>query len=106
MRASVGLPANRPPTHPGEMLKEEFLVPLGISQSEFARHAQISFPRINEICNGRRSVTTDTAMRFERLTGMPATFWLELQLAWDLWHTAHSPAGRKIAKRPRLAKVS
>ena len=80
------LPTHRPPTHPGEMLLEEFLKPLGITQSAFALQLGVSFPRLNEVINGRRSVTPDTALRLARVTGMSADFWLGLQQDWDLWH--------------------
>ena len=60
------------------MLLEEFLKPLGISQSAFARRFGISYPRLNEIDRGKRSVTPDTALRLERVTGMGADFWLGL----------------------------
>lgn len=80
------LPTHRPPTHPGEMLLEEFLKPLGISQSAFAVRLGISFPRLNEIVRGKRGVTPDTALRLARVLGMSADFWLGLQQDWDLWH--------------------
>ena len=80
------LPSERPPTHPGEMLLEEFLRPLGVTQSAFAVRLGVSFPRLNEIIRGRRAVTTDTALRLARVLGMPADFWLGLQVDWDLWH--------------------
>jgi antitoxin HigA-1 len=92
------LPKHRPPTHPGEMLRAEFLVPLGISQSEFARRLGVSFPRLNGIINGRRGVTTDTALRLARVTGMGAAFWLGLQQDWDLWHAVRSEEARAIAE--------
>jgi addiction module HigA family antidote len=66
------LPANRPPTHPGEILLEEFLRPLGISQSSFAVRLGISFPRLNEVVRRRRSVTPDTALRLARVLGVSA----------------------------------
>ena len=84
------LPAKRPPTHPGEMLLEEFLKPLGISQSAFAERLGISFARLNEIIQGRRSVTADTALRLARVLGMSADSWLGLQHDWDLWHAVRS----------------
>ena len=93
------LPTHRPPTHPGEMLLEEFLRPLGLSQSEFARRLGISFPRLNEIIRGKRSVTPDTALRLARVLGMSADFWLGLQQDWDLWHAIH---GRGAAAIERL----
>ena len=80
------LPRRRPPTHPGEMLLEEFLRPLCMSQSAFAVRLGISFPRLNEIVRGKRAVTPDTALRLDRVLGMPADFWLGLELDWDLWH--------------------
>ena len=72
------LPRMRPPTHPGEMLLEEFLKPLEISQSAFAIRLGVSFPRLNEIVRGKRSVTPDMALRLARVTGMSADFWLGL----------------------------
>jgi len=90
------LPTHRPPTHPGEMLLEEFLKPLGISQSAFAIRLGVSFPRLNEIIRGKRGVTPDTALRLARVLGMSAGFWLGLQLDWDLWHTLHSEAAAQI----------
>jgi antitoxin HigA-1 len=92
------LPKNRPPTHPGEMLLEEFLRPRGISQSEFAARLGVSFPRLNEIIRGKRGVTPDTALRLERVLGMSADFWLGLQLDWDLWHAMKSKDAEEIAR--------
>lgn len=84
------LPTHEPPTHPGEMLLEEFLKPLGVSQSAFAVRLGVSFPRLNEIVRGKRSVTPDTALRLARVTRMSADFWLGLQQDWDLWHAMRS----------------
>ena len=91
------LPMHRPPTHPGEMLLEEFLKPLGISQSQLAIRLGISYPRLNEIVRGRRSVTPDTALRLARVLGMPADFWLGLQQDWDLWHAMNGPGAEEIS---------
>ena len=85
------LPKNRAPTHPGEMLLEEFLKPLGLSQSELAARIQVSYARINEIVNGKRGVTPDTALRLARLLGTTPEFWLNGQRNWDLWHAIHAP---------------
>ena len=92
------LPAHRPPTHPGEMLLEEFLKPLGISQSAFAVRLGISFPRLNEIIRAKRGVTPDTALRLARVLGMSAEFWLGLQQDWDLWHAMRSKRAAAIAE--------
>ena len=96
------LPRHRPPTHTGEMLLEEFLKPLGITQSAFAVRLGVSFPRLNEIVRGRRGITPDTALRLERVLGMSADFWLGLQMDWDLWHAMRGKTAAKIA---RLAPV-
>ena len=92
------LPSDRAPTHPGEMLLEEFLKPLGVSQSALAIRLGVSFPRLNEIVRGRRSVTPDTALRLERVVGMSADFWLGLQQDWDLWHAMRSDKAAAIAE--------
>jgi antitoxin HigA-1 len=100
------LPAHRPPTHPGEMLLEEFLKPLRVNQSEFAIRLGVSFPRLNEIIRGKRGVTPDTALRLERVLGMPADFWLGLQLDCDLWHAMHNQDVDAIAKLVPLRQAS
>ena len=64
--------------------------------------ASVSYPRVNELIHGKRGVTRDTALRLERLLGMEAQFWLNLQLAWDLYHVKHSPAAKEIAKVKKL----
>jgi antitoxin HigA-1 len=92
------LPTHLPPVHPGEMLLEEFLKPLNITQSAFAVRLGVSFPRLNEVINAKRSVTPDTALRLARVTGMSADFWLGLQQDWDLWHALRSDKAEEIAR--------
>jgi antitoxin HigA-1 len=98
------LPRNRPPTHPGEMLFEEFIKPLDLTQAEFARRLDVSYPRLNEIIKGRRSVTPDTALRLSRVLGMSADFWLGLQQDWDLWHAMNSPKAKQINRLKPLSR--
>lgn len=100
------LPTRRPPTHPGEMLLEEFLRPLGVSQSAFAVRLGVSFPRLNEIVRAKRGVTPDTALRLARVTGMSADFWLGLQQDWDLWHALRSGAAAEIQRLEPLSHAS
>ena len=69
----VRVPTHRPPTHPGEMLREEFLEPLGMTQSELSQRLGVPFQRVNSLVNGRRSLTPDTALRLSKLFGMTAT---------------------------------
>jgi len=92
------LPLKRPPTHPGEMLFEEFVKPLELTQSELARRLGVSYPRLNEVIKGRRSVTPDTALRLSRVLGMSADFWLGLQQDWDLWHAMNSSEAKGISQ--------
>ena len=102
---TLRLPTDRPPTHPGEMLLEEYLKPLGISQTHFASAIGVSFVRLNSIVKGHRAVTPDTALRLERALGTSADFWLNLQLVWDLWHAKHSAAARSINRIPALPEL-
>ena len=81
----VRVPTNRIPTHPGEMLLEEFLNPMGISQKELADNIHVPYQRINEIVNGRRGITPGTALRLAKFFDMSADFWMNLQLRWDLY---------------------
>lgn len=106
MAGTRRLPSHRPPTRPGEMLLEEFLKPLEISQSAFAVRLGVSFPRLNEIVLGKRGVTPDTALRLERVLGMSAEFWLGLQLDWDLWHAMRDRSAAEIAQLEPLVPVA
>jgi addiction module HigA family antidote len=100
----ISLPTNRRPTLPGEMLVEEFLKPMGVSQTAFAKHTGISYVRLNEIVNGRRTITPDTAMRFARALNVSADFWIGLQNDVALWDAMHSPAAKAIEKIKPLAE--
>lgn len=73
-----------PPIHPGEILLDEFLVPLGVSQYRLAKDISVPPRRINEIVQGKRSVTADTALRLARYFGTTEQFWLNLQAHYDL----------------------
>jgi len=84
------------------MLLEEFLKPLGVTQSELAHRLGVSFPRLNEIIRGKRAMTPDTALRIAHVLGMSAAFWLGLQLDWDLWHAMR---GSKAAEISELAPL-
>ena len=85
------------PTSPGEMLLEEFLKPLGMSQVAFAEHIGVSFKRINEIVNGRRAVTPETAWLFAKAFGNSPQFWMNLQATYDL---VHHKVKRRVRRLP------
>jgi addiction module HigA family antidote len=89
----VRVPTHRPPTHPGEMLLEEFLNPMGITQKELADNILVPYQRINEIINGRRGVTPSTALRLAKFFNMSADFWMNLQLRWDLYFAQQDESG-------------
>ena len=82
------------PVHPGEILLEEFLKPLGISQYRLAKDISVHPRRINEIVHGKRSITADTALRLSRHFGMSERFWMNLQARYDLEAEKDRLAGR------------
>lgn len=85
------------PVHPGEILREDFLVPLGMSANALARALHVPAPRINEIVRERRGVSADTAMRLARYFGGDARSWLNMQAAYDL-RVAEIENARRIEK--------
>jgi antitoxin HigA-1 len=87
----------RAPTHPGEMLLEEFLKPMALSQAEAARRMGVSLNRLNELVRGKRGVTAETALRLAKLLETSPEFWLNLQTTWDLWHAYQVERGRGAA---------
>ena len=86
----IRIPTHRAPTHPGEMLLEEFLRPSGITQRDLANAINVPYQRINEIINGRRGITPSTALRLAKVFGVSADFWMNVQLRWDLYFAKKS----------------
>lgn len=97
---AVGLPKNRPPTHPGEVLREDFLRPLGLSQKKLAEAIGVSYPRLNEIVNEKRAVTPDTAVRLAAFFETSPEVWMGLQADVDLYR-----AQREARRRGTLRKI-
>jgi len=81
----VRIPSHREPTHPGEMLVEEFLKPMQITQRELADAIHVPYQRVNELVNQKRGVTPSTALRLGKFFDVSADFWLNLQMRWDLY---------------------
>ena len=81
----VRVPTSRPPIHPGEMLLEEFLIPMKLTQRELADGIHVPYQRVNDTVNGRRGITPSTALRLAKFIGISADFWMNLQLRWDLY---------------------
>lgn len=94
----VRVPTQREPTHPGEMLIEEFLKPLGLSQRDLADAIHVPYQRVNELVNQRRGITPSTALRLSRYFGNSAEFWMSLQYRWDLYWAMRS-------EEPELKKI-
>jgi len=91
----IRVPTHRAPTHPGEMLLEEFLKPMGLTQRQLAEAIHVPYQRINEIVNGRRGMMPGTALRLEKFLGMSSSFWMDLQLRWDLYR-AHAQDQKEL----------
>jgi len=100
----VRVPTHREPTHPGEMLLEEFLKPMGISQRDLADDIHVPYQRVNELVNRRRGVTPSTALRLSKYFGNSAGFWLSLQHRWDLFLAMKAEA--RELKRIRPVQVT
>jgi len=79
------LPKNRKPTHPGEMLLEEFLKPLGLTQLSFSKHMGWTYAKVNEIVNGKRGVSPEVALSLADAFSNTPQFWMNLQTQYDLW---------------------
>ncbi len=99
----VRVPTHREPTHPGEMLLEEFLKPMGLSQRELAEAIRVPYQRVNELINGRRGITPSTALRLSRYFGNTPGFWLNLQQRWELFHAQREEAKELRRIRPLKA---
>ncbi len=96
----VNLPTNRPPTTPGEMLREEFLEPLGLTQQELSQALGISYQRVNELINNKRGITTSTALRLAKYFDTSVDFWLNLQRANDLYRVLRKESQQIEQIRP------
>ena len=90
------IPENRIPTHPGEILLEEFLNPMEMTQVAFAEHIGVPIQRVNEIVRGKRGVTPGTAWLFSQAFGTTPQFWLNLQISHDLARSRPSKTIRKL----------
>ena len=102
----VRVPTHRAPTHPGEMLLEEFLNPMGLTQRELAQAIHVPYQRVNELVNGRRGVTPSTALRLAKFFGVSADFWMNLQMRWDLYHTQRKESECLEKIQPYTVSVS
>ena len=96
----VRIPTDREPTHPGEMLLQEFLLPLGMTQRDLATAISVPYQRVNEVVRKRRGVTPSTALRLSKFLGTSPDFWMSLQLRWDLYHAQRAEADKIESIQP------
>ena len=99
MAQEMRLPKSRRPTSPGKILAEEFIEPLGMTVTAFAKHIGVGRDRLSEVIHGRRRVTPDTAMRLSLALGTSVQFWLNAQMATDLYEAQRS------AKRATFRRI-
>ena len=99
----IRVPTHRLPTHPGEMLLEEFLTPMGLTQRDLADAIHVPYQRVNEIINERRGITPSTALRLAKFFGVSADFWMNLQLRWDLYLAQQAEQAELKTIRPHVA---
>ena len=103
----VRVPTDREPTHPGEMLLQEFLMPLGMTQRDLATSIHVSFQRVNEAVRGKRGITPSTALRLSKFLGTSPDYWMSLQLRWNLYQTQRTEGKQIESIRPhRLVNTS
>jgi len=100
------VPTYREPTHPGEMLLEEFLKPMGITQRKLADRIHVPYQRVNELINKRRGMTPSTALRLARVFGNSPSFWMNLQLRWNLFRVQQSEEVELQHIRPIVSRAS
>ncbi|MDO8690963.1 MAG: HigA family addiction module antitoxin [Dehalococcoidia bacterium] len=101
----VRIPRHRAPTHPGEMLLEEFPVPMGLTQRELAAAIHVPYQRVNDIVNVRRGITPSTALRLAKFFGMSPDFWMNLQLRWAGQAVPQERVIIATIQAPELAKA-
>ncbi len=89
--------------HPGEILRSEFMDPLGLTACRLAKELHISAPRVNDLVRGKRGITADTALRLNRSFGNSAQFWIGLQSGHDLWVASRNKAVNKVKPRQKAA---
>lgn len=101
----VRVPTNREPTHPGEILREEYLKPMGITQRELANGIRVPYQRVNELINGKRGITPSTALRMAKFFGTTAGYWMNLQLRWDLYRAQLREASQLEKIEPHMVSA-
>jgi addiction module HigA family antidote len=97
----VTIPSRRVPTHPGEILLDDFLKPMGLTERELGDAIGVAYQRVNEIVNRHRAITPSTALRLAQFFGTTSEFWLNGQMRWDLYH-AQKAEQQELNRIPRF----
>lgn len=100
------IPKKRAPTHPGEMLLEEFLKPIGMSQKKFADHLGWTYAKLNELVHAKRGITPETALDLGDVFNMEPDFWMNLQKDWDLYKAKSRHKKIKFLGARKLKEVA
>ena len=98
------IPTDREPVHPGKILREDFLQPLGITQQQLADGIFVPFQRINSLVNGKRGVTPSTSLRLAKFFGVPEDFWMNAQVRWDLYKEKRKEKAILVKVKPVTTK--
>lgn len=96
--SNLTVPSKKRPPHPGEIIRELYMEPLDLTCRDLAAAMDISYVRLNEILNGRRGISPDTAMRLARVFDTSDALWMNMQMMLDLFDARHSPEAKRIAK--------
>ena len=102
----IRIPTDRTPTHPGEALLEEFLMPMEITQRQLADAIHVPYQRVNDIVNGRRGITPSTALRLAKYFNTSADFWMNLQMRWEMYFAEKEESDelKRINSLPELTR--
>ena len=100
----IRIPTHSAPTHPGEMLLEEFLIPMELTQRQLADAIHVPYQRVNELVNGKRGVTPGTALRLAKYFGTSPDFWLNLQMRWDVYFAQQAEAAELAVIEPLVVR--
>lgn len=105
-KKTILLPQNRPPVHPGEILAEEYVLPYHITQQEMAVHLKISRKHLIDIIHGRKPISLEIAQRLAKLFRTSIDFWIQGQMAHDLWHAVRNPSRQLRTIKPLKLRMN
>ena len=105
-KTTIRLPRHRPPVHPGEILVEEYMLPYNITQQEMAIHLKISRKHLIDIIHGRKPISLEIAQRLAKIFQTSIDFWIQGQMAHDLWYAVRNPSKELKSIKPLKASMN